>query len=100
MYSILLQAFHSDVDADDIITSSYILLLLWDTPFDVTTVLCVLSFQDQRKLGVIAASAGNHALALAYHCHLLDIPCTVVTPVTAPIMKVCPALLNICIATL
>ena len=45
-------------------------------------------FQDQRKRGVIAASAGNHALALAYHCHMLNIECTVVTPVTAPIMKV------------
>ena len=45
--------------------------------------------QDQRKIGVIAASAGNHALALAYHCHLLGISCVVVTPVTAPIMKVC-----------
>ena len=46
-------------------------------------------FQEQRRRGVIAASAGNHALALAYHCHLLDIRCVVVTPVTAPIMKVC-----------
>ncbi len=45
-------------------------------------------FQEQRKRGVIAASAGNHALALAYHCHMLSVECTVVTPVTAPIMKV------------
>lgn len=45
-------------------------------------------FQEQRKRGVIAASAGNHALALAYHCHMLNIECTVVTPETAPIMKV------------
>ena len=45
-------------------------------------------FQEQRKRGVIAASAGNHALALAYHCHMLNVECTVVTPVTAPIMKV------------
>ena len=43
---------------------------------------------EQKKRGVIAASAGNHALALAYHGHLLNIPVTVVTPETAPIMKV------------
>ena len=43
--------------------------------------------QEQRKLGVIAASAGNHALALAYHGQLMNIPVTVVMPVTAPIMK-------------
>lgn len=28
---------------------------------------------DEKKLGVIAASAGNHALALAYHGSLLKI---------------------------
>ncbi len=44
--------------------------------------------QEQRKQGVISASAGNHALALAYHGQLLGIPVVVVTPVTAPIMKV------------
>merc|ERR1712223_935162 len=42
----------------------------------------------QKKAGVIAASAGNHALALAYHGGLLNIPVTVVMPVVAPIMKV------------
>ena len=44
--------------------------------------------QAQREKGVIAASAGNHALALAYHGHMLGIPVTVVMPLTAPIMKV------------
>ena len=44
--------------------------------------------QAQREKGVIAASAGNHALALAYHGHMLNIPITVVMPITAPIMKV------------
>ncbi len=34
----------------------------------------------QKKKGVIAASAGNHALALAYHGRLLNIPVTVVMP--------------------
>merc|ERR1719361_2337277 len=43
---------------------------------------------EQKKAGVIAASAGNHALALAYHGGLLNIPVTVVMPVVAPIMKV------------
>lgn len=38
--------------------------------------------------GVVAASAGNHALALAYHGANLGIPVTVVMPVTASIMKV------------
>lgn len=43
---------------------------------------------DQKKLGVIAASAGNHALALAYHGQDLGIPVTVVMPIVAPLMKV------------
>ena len=38
--------------------------------------------------GVIAASAGNHALALAYHGRELGIPVTVVMPVVAPLAKV------------
>src|ERR1019366_3488 len=33
-----------------------------------------------RRRGVIAASAGNHALGLAYHGQLLNIPVTVVMP--------------------
>jgi threonine dehydratase len=42
----------------------------------------------QKKLGVIAASAGNHALGLAYHGQLLGIPVYVVMPRFAPLMKV------------
>lgn len=42
----------------------------------------------QKQIGVIAASAGNHALALAYHGRDLKIPVTVVMPIIAPIMKV------------
>lgn len=42
----------------------------------------------QRKQGVIAASAGNHALALSYHGGLLGIPVTVIMPKTAPLVKV------------
>ncbi len=44
--------------------------------------------KKQRKLGVIAASAGNHALGLAYHGQLLGIPVTVVMPDYAPLIKV------------
>jgi threonine dehydratase len=42
----------------------------------------------QRARGVVAASAGNHALGLAYHGRLLDIPVTVVMPRFAPLVKV------------
>ena len=41
-----------------------------------------------RKNGVIAASAGNHALALAYHGKDLNVPVTVVMPEVAPLAKV------------
>lgn len=43
---------------------------------------------DKKKRGVIAASAGNHALALAYHAQRLGIPATVVMPTFAPLTKV------------
>lgn len=42
---------------------------------------------DRRARGVIAASAGNHALALAYHARELRIPVTVVMPRFAPLIK-------------
>ena len=41
-----------------------------------------------EKTGAIAASAGNHALALAYHGQQLGIPVTVVMPTVAPLAKV------------
>lgn len=48
----------------------------------------LLLLDDQQKSqGVIAASAGNHALGLAYHGKLLGIPVTVVMPRFAPIVK-------------
>jgi len=43
---------------------------------------------ETRKRGVIAASAGNHALGLSYHGQLLGVPVTVVMPKFAPINKV------------
>jgi threonine dehydratase len=48
----------------------------------------VLLNSGQRQRGVVAASAGNHALGLAYHARLLGIPATVVMPQFAPITKV------------
>jgi threonine dehydratase len=42
---------------------------------------------EARRRGVIAASAGNHALGLAYHGSLLGIPVTVVMPRFAPLIK-------------
>lgn len=43
---------------------------------------------EQRKRGVIAASAGNHALGVACHAQLLGIPATVIMPRFAPLTKV------------
>lgn len=44
--------------------------------------------EEYKQKGVIAASAGNHALAMAYHGKQLGIPVFVVMPKIAPIMKV------------
>ena len=44
--------------------------------------------EEQKRRGVIAASAGNHALGLAYHGQSLGIPVTVVMPRWAPLVKV------------
>jgi threonine dehydratase len=49
--------------------------------------LALLSPEQQRR-GVIAASAGNHALGVAYHAKLLGVPATVVMPRFAPLTKV------------
>jgi threonine dehydratase len=38
--------------------------------------------------GVCAASAGNHALALSLHSNRLGVPCHLVMPVSAPLVKV------------
>lgn len=42
----------------------------------------------ERASGVIAMSAGNHAQAVAYHAQRLQIPATIVMPVTTPFVKV------------
>lgn len=40
-----------------------------------------------RRKGVVAASAGNHALALAYHAKQMQAPATVFMPLHAPLVK-------------
>ena len=42
----------------------------------------------ERDAGVVAASAGNHAQALARHAARLAVPCTIVMPAGAPLIKV------------
>ena len=42
----------------------------------------------ERKRGVVAASAGNHAQAVAYHGRRLGIPVTIVMPISTPMIKV------------
>ena len=42
----------------------------------------------QRKQGVIACSAGNHAQGVAYHATRLDIPAVIVMPRFTPFVKV------------
>src|SRR3569832_2871334 len=43
---------------------------------------------EERKRGVIAESAGNHAQAVAYHAKRLGIPVTIVMPEPTPTVKV------------
>ena len=43
---------------------------------------------EERSRGVIAASAGNHAQAVAYHAKRLGIPATIVMPESTPTVKV------------
>lgn len=42
----------------------------------------------QRKAGVIAMSAGNHAQAVAYHARRMGAPATIVMPEATPLVKV------------
>jgi threonine dehydratase len=44
--------------------------------------------ESERRGGVIAMSAGNHAQAVAYHARRLAIPTTIVMPTTTPFVKV------------
>jgi len=52
----------------------------------------LLSLSDsERRHGVIAASAGNHGLAVAFHAHRLGVPAVIVMPEWAPLVKVASA---------
>jgi threonine dehydratase len=44
--------------------------------------------EEERRRGVIAMSAGNHAQGVAYHARQLAIPATIVMPVSTPTVKV------------
>ncbi|HXQ15356.1 MAG TPA: threonine ammonia-lyase [Caulobacteraceae bacterium] len=44
--------------------------------------------EDEKRRGVIAASAGNHAQGLAYHGQRLGVPVTIVMPRGTPFVKV------------
>jgi threonine dehydratase len=43
---------------------------------------------SERQRGVIAASAGNHAQALAYHAQRIGVPSVIVMPQATPFVKV------------
>src|SRR6185437_1256358 len=43
---------------------------------------------DERRRGVIAMSAGNHAQGVAYHARRLGIPAVIVMPAGTPMVKV------------
>jgi threonine dehydratase len=43
---------------------------------------------EERKKGVVAASAGNHAQAVAYHCQRLGIKSKIIMPHGTPLIKV------------
>jgi threonine dehydratase len=45
----------------------------------------------ERARGVVAASAGNHGLAVAFHAARLAVPATIVMPEWAPLIKVSSA---------
>lgn len=42
---------------------------------------------EQKKFGVVTASAGNHAQAVAYHATQLGIKSTIFMPMTTPLLK-------------
>ena len=44
--------------------------------------------EEEKRRGVAAMSAGNHAQGVAYHAGRLGIPATIVMPVTTPFNKI------------
>lgn len=43
---------------------------------------------DQKKLGIIVATSGNHGIAMSYHTSQIGIPSIVVMPTISPSNKV------------
>ena len=43
---------------------------------------------DEKRRGVVAASAGNHAQAVAYHATQRGIPARIVMPLMTPLVKI------------
>ena len=43
---------------------------------------------EEKKRGVVCASAGNHAQGVAFTCHEMKIPATIFMPVTTPQQKI------------
>ena len=50
--------------------------------------------EAERRRGVIAMSAGNHAQSVAYHAARLRVPAVIVMPVTTPFVKVAATFTN------
>lgn len=44
--------------------------------------------EDERERGIVTASAGNHAQAVAFHANRLGVPAVVVMPESTPLIKV------------
>ena len=44
--------------------------------------------EEERKKGLVTASAGNHAQGVAYAAKLYNVPATIVMPTTTPLLKV------------
>ena len=44
--------------------------------------------EEERRRGLITASAGNHGQAVAYHANRLGLDATVVMPLPTPLIKV------------
>lgn len=44
--------------------------------------------EEEKKNGVIAASAGNHAQGVAYSAKIFNIPATIIMPEATPLLKV------------
>ena len=44
--------------------------------------------EQERSVGVVAASAGNHAQAVAWHASRLGIDATIVMPLSTPLVKI------------